>query len=178
MLEMTRPTMRVLGFTLAELLVTLVIIGIMLMLALPAMGSWNKRQQLQNAVDDLTDTLRLARQSAITSQQDVWVELTTASAAQWELRVSSTTATSTPCTGSNGYISCRSSASYGAVTLARQGGSLPLKFAFSPLRGMPVDNSSTTLNEVKLSLGRSGCSSGTITLLVTGFAYGSKTTCD
>ncbi|GHD76128.1 GspH/FimT family pseudopilin [Vogesella fluminis] len=165
---MTGSTVRVHGFTLAELLVTLVIIGIMLMLALPAMGSWNKRQQLQNAVDDLTDTLRLARQHAITSQQDVWVELTTASAAQWELRVVSTTET----------VASRSSASYGAVTLARQGGSLPLKFAFSPLRGMPVDNSSTTLNEVKLSLGRSGCSSGTITLLVTGFAYGSKTTCD
>lgn len=164
---MTRPTMRVLGFTLAELLVTLVIIGIMLMLALPAMGSWNKRQQLQNAVDDLTDTLRLARQRAITSQQDVWVELTTASAAQWELRVSTTEP-----------VASRSSASYGAVTLARQGGSLPLKFAFSPLRGMPVDSSGTSLNEVNLSLGRSGCSSGTITLLVTGFAYGSKTTCD
>lgn len=176
MLAMTGPALRVRGFTLTELLITLSILGIMLMLALPAIGNWNKRQQLQNAVDDLTDTLRLARQSAITGQDNIWVEFTAASSAQWQLRVSSTETAASCSTGTD--ISCRSSTDYREVTLARQGGSLPLKFAFSPLRGMPVDGSGAVIEEVKLNLGRSGCSNGSVTLLVTGIAYGSKTTCD
>lgn len=169
---MSRPTR---GFTLTELLITLAIFAVLLMLALPSMHNWVKRQQLQNAVDDLADTLKLARHTAITQQKKVWISIEAAGATPWQLRVSYSAAAASCNTASD--ISCRSGSGYSGVTLSRQGGTLPLSFAFSPLRGMPEDSSGAPLSELVLNLGKTGCSNGSVTLLVTGPVFGSTAAC-
>lgn len=60
------------GFTLVELLVVVAIMGMLLVLALPAFEAMGRRS-LSSASPSLMSTLRLARQYAITHRKYVWV---------------------------------------------------------------------------------------------------------
>lgn len=60
------------GFTLVELLVVVAIMGMLLVLALPAFETMGRRS-LSTVSPGLISTLRLARQHAITHRQYVWV---------------------------------------------------------------------------------------------------------
>lgn len=60
------------AFTLIELLVVIAIFTVMLVISLPAFESMSRRS-LSTVVPDLSSTLRLARQYAVTHRQPVWV---------------------------------------------------------------------------------------------------------
>ncbi len=73
------------GFTLVELLLVLLIIGVMISLALPSIGSGVKTLQLHNSARTLASTLRYARTKAIREQQVFLLRLEVNSP-QFELR--------------------------------------------------------------------------------------------
>lgn len=53
------------GFTLVEILTVLVIMGVVLMMALPKMGNMNDRNQMRSAKDGISSRLAAARAAAI-----------------------------------------------------------------------------------------------------------------
>ena len=53
------------GFTLVETLTVLVIMGVVLMMALPKMGNMNDRNQMRSAKDGISSRLAAARAAAI-----------------------------------------------------------------------------------------------------------------
>ena len=53
------------GFTLAEILIVITIMGIIMMLALPKMGNMNDRNQMRSAKDGIAARLSAARAAAI-----------------------------------------------------------------------------------------------------------------
>ena len=61
------------GFTLHELLFTLVIVGVVLALGLPNLGSFSADQRLTVAASDLQNAFKLARSEAIRSRGNVTV---------------------------------------------------------------------------------------------------------
>lgn len=70
-----RQTAGAAGFSLAELLVVIAIMGLILAIALPSFTGMRRAAGLQNAVFQFNTTLSLARQTAITSRQQVVVLL-------------------------------------------------------------------------------------------------------
>ena len=67
------------GFTLIELMVVIVLIGIMGIIAVPNMRSWYAGFQARSCADDITNTLVTARMSAIKNGNDVVVAFYTGS---------------------------------------------------------------------------------------------------
>ncbi|NUO65320.1 MAG: prepilin-type N-terminal cleavage/methylation domain-containing protein [Gemmatimonadaceae bacterium] len=53
------------GFTLVEILTVLVIMGVVMMMALPKMGNMNDRNQMRSAKDGISSRLAAARAAAI-----------------------------------------------------------------------------------------------------------------
>jgi type IV fimbrial biogenesis protein FimT len=53
------------GFTLVELLIGIVILGILITLAMPSFSAWIQNTQIRNAADALANGLQLARAQAI-----------------------------------------------------------------------------------------------------------------
>ena len=64
------------GFTLTELLVTLMIAAIMAIMAVPAFSGFFARQQLASDVNEIISVLSFARSEAIKQQQDIEVNVT------------------------------------------------------------------------------------------------------
>lgn len=63
------------GFTLIELMITLVVFGILVGLAAPAMSGWINRNRLTGAVNQLTGDISYARMLAVRSGQRVTLQL-------------------------------------------------------------------------------------------------------
>lgn len=59
------------GFTLWELLIVLILLGVMLLLASPSWQPMLQRNQVDSIVNPLASAIRFSRRSAITSDQDV-----------------------------------------------------------------------------------------------------------
>jgi len=59
------------GFTLVEALVVLALLALLLGLAVPGLGGWRARQQLQASAEDFWNSLMLARAQAMLHQQHV-----------------------------------------------------------------------------------------------------------
>ncbi|MFM8901361.1 MAG: GspH/FimT family pseudopilin [Burkholderiales bacterium] len=64
------------GFTLIELMVTLTLLAIMLMLAVPSFTQWQRNNQIRSAAESLQNGLRLARTQAMTLNRNVVFTLT------------------------------------------------------------------------------------------------------
>lgn len=61
------------GFTLMEILVTLVILGIMTAIAVPSTGAWRQRAQHKQAAREVVSVLRRARSVAVQQNQNITV---------------------------------------------------------------------------------------------------------
>ena len=72
--------MKTKGFTLIELMVVVVILGIMVGLSIPAIGSWITNSQIRTAAEALQNGLRKAQQMAATRNGTVRFYLTTSTA--------------------------------------------------------------------------------------------------
>lgn len=76
------------GFTLVELLFTLVVIAIALSIAAPSFSEMLRNQQVRSATQDLRNALDFARESAVQSGQSISVSATDGDwAAGWEVFV-------------------------------------------------------------------------------------------
>jgi type IV fimbrial biogenesis protein FimT len=64
------------GFTLIELMITVVVLGIFLSLAIPSYSDWMKRLQMRNAAESILNGLQLARVEAIKRNLSVTMRLT------------------------------------------------------------------------------------------------------
>ena len=53
------------GFTLVEVMISITVLGIILMLGLPAFGTWLQNQQLRAASEGMLNGLQTARAEAI-----------------------------------------------------------------------------------------------------------------
>lgn len=59
------------GFTLVEVIVVMVMLGIMLAIALPSMTSWRETARVREVAQDILGGLRHARSMAVTENQTV-----------------------------------------------------------------------------------------------------------
>ncbi|WP_434655965.1 GspH/FimT family protein [Chromobacterium violaceum] len=162
------------GVTLIELMVVLALALVLLTQALPALGRWIARQQLQGALDDIDRGLQLARKSAATRQKKIWVTFSRDGAA-WLLRVSESSAKDQCDTVRD--LLCVGSAEHRGVTLDAPDLAQPHQLAFTPLRGLPEDPGGALIAELRLQLGRPGCRPAELRLLPTGLVIIGEARC-
>ena len=72
------------GFTLIELMITLVILGIVLAIAMPSMSKFIVKQRVQSQVDELMITLAYARAEAVKNNTIVYVIPNGITTADWQ----------------------------------------------------------------------------------------------
>lgn len=72
------------GFTLIELMITLVILGIVLTIAMPNMSKFIVKQRIQSQVDELMLTLAYARAESVKNNNVVYVIPFGITAADWQ----------------------------------------------------------------------------------------------
>lgn len=65
------------GFSLVEIVIGLVIVGILTAMAMPAFGTWAQNSQIRNAADSIQNGLQQARVEAIRRNTPVRFQLTT-----------------------------------------------------------------------------------------------------
>ncbi|MDM0049772.1 prepilin-type N-terminal cleavage/methylation domain-containing protein [Variovorax sp. J22R115] len=76
MLTRRRVAGRVAGFTLIEMLVTMVVLTILVGLAMPSMSAWIRNSRLRTVSDSLQDGLRLAQTESLRRSRQVVFSLT------------------------------------------------------------------------------------------------------
>src|SRR2546425_7571454 len=69
------------GFTLIEIMISLTVLGILLMVALPSFGTWLQNQQLRAASEATLNGLQVARAAAI--QRNVLVQFVSGPGTAW-----------------------------------------------------------------------------------------------
>jgi len=69
------------GFTLIELLVTITLVALLMMLAVPAMGSWVADARVRSTAESLQSALHLAQSTAVTRSRSSVLALTSAAPA-------------------------------------------------------------------------------------------------
>src|SRR5882762_2785931 len=80
MLNRRRPQR---GFTLIEIMISLTVLGILLMVALPSFGTWLQNQQLRAASEATLNGLQVARAAAI--QRNVLVQFVSGPGTGWSV---------------------------------------------------------------------------------------------
>ena len=73
MLNRQHPAAR--GFTLIELMITLAVLGMLLMMALPSMGTWLQNTQIRTSAEAMQAGLQLARAEALKRNTTVRFQL-------------------------------------------------------------------------------------------------------
>ena len=71
------------GFTLLELMITVVVLGIVVAMAIPAFGDMFERQRINGAARDMYGFLLYARNEAIKKSTDIRVTITQNEAGEW-----------------------------------------------------------------------------------------------
>ena len=71
------------GFTLIEIMISLTVLGILLMVALPSFGTWLQNQQLRAASEATLNGLQVARAAAI--QRNVLVQFVSGPGTGWSV---------------------------------------------------------------------------------------------
>lgn len=64
------------GFSLVELMVSIVVLAILASIAIPSFQSWLRNTQIRNAAESVTNGLQLARAEAVTRNTNVRFQLT------------------------------------------------------------------------------------------------------
>src|SRR5439155_11691838 len=72
------------GFTLIEIMISLTVLGILLMVALPSFGTWLQNQQLRAASEATLNGLQVARAAAI--RRNVLVQFVSGPGTAWTVR--------------------------------------------------------------------------------------------
>lgn len=70
-----RARSSVIGFSLIELMIGLVVLGIVLMIGLPSLATWMQNTQIRNAAETITSGLNLARAEALRRNANVRFQL-------------------------------------------------------------------------------------------------------
>ncbi len=69
------------GVTLIEMMIALVVLGLLITLALPSYSTWIQNTQIRNAIESLSNGLRLARTEAV--RRNVAVQMVIGPGASW-----------------------------------------------------------------------------------------------
>src|SRR3989442_5253007 len=72
------------GFTLIEIMISLTVLGILLMVALPSFGTWLQNQQLRAASEATLNGLQVARAASI--RRNVLVQFVSGPGTAWTVR--------------------------------------------------------------------------------------------
>ncbi|MBA2077949.1 MAG: GspH/FimT family pseudopilin [Rhodanobacter sp.] len=157
------------GFSLIELMVTIVIFAVLVLLGVPSYQEWILNSRIRNASESIQNGLRLARNEATQRDLDVRFELTSAAAtADWT--VCALTATATSCTdtgavpiqsfvasGGAGGVLVGASVAIAQSTTFDTGltGGLPAGITFDPL-GRPTAYGTTSLLRIDAYAAQAG----------------------
>lgn len=96
------------GFSLVELMVSIVVLAIMASIAIPSFQSWLRNTQIRNAAESVTNGLQLARAEAVARNTNVRFQLTSNLSATCAL---SSTSTNWVISQDSAVNSCNSTAS-------------------------------------------------------------------
>ncbi len=84
-MPLNSPDMRVQGFTLIEMLVTITLLSILTTLAMPSMTAWSRNSKIRTVSNALQDGLRLAQTESLSRSRQMVFSLTNSSAPQTSL---------------------------------------------------------------------------------------------
>ena len=79
------------GFTIIEVLIVIVIIGVVSAVAIPNLISWVPEYRLRGASRDLYDNMQFARMSAIKAREDCYISFNTPSENQYSINTETET---------------------------------------------------------------------------------------
>lgn len=80
------------GFTLIELMIAVVIVGILLMVGVTSYGTWSQNQQVRVAAESIIDGMQLARAEAVKRNTTTRIVLCGAASSSWEILAASAAA--------------------------------------------------------------------------------------
>jgi type IV fimbrial biogenesis protein FimT len=82
---MLKSVHRSLGFTLIELLITITLVAVLMLMAVPALGTWSADARVRSTAESLQSALRLAQATAVSRSRTTVLALTNADPA-WNAR--------------------------------------------------------------------------------------------
>ncbi len=124
------------GFTLIELMITVVVLGVLAALALPSFQSILEGRRLVGAADDLYSNIQYARSEAIKRNETIRVQVTTGT--NWCFGIDDDTGAVCDCNASacevDGVLKNVTSATYTGIQMSASAGGV---IEFNPRQGMP-----------------------------------------
>lgn len=80
------------GFTLIELMIAVVIVGVLLMVGVTSYSTWSQNQQVRVAAESIIDGMQLARAEAVKRNTTTRIVLCGAASSSWEILAASAAA--------------------------------------------------------------------------------------
>jgi type IV fimbrial biogenesis protein FimT len=91
------PKSRQLGFSLVELLIGIVIMGVLASLAMPGFRAWMQNIQIRNAAESFTNGLQQARAAAVSRNSNARFVMCSDTGTAWDILSASASAVSQTC---------------------------------------------------------------------------------